>query len=353
MAQQFPIDNLLIIKFIENNPGISYESRTLLNDWYSSLLSPDDTKNRDTARLLIINLADQSFGHFLYPSGTQKQLLKIFEPLENIARIAISIDEKNKGKIRDHLNHTLRNILLSNYIFHNFFDHDELKIKLLTLSAIFHDIGYPIEKFKKLTSEIVYKTFKECLNSDGKINIEISSPEKLLMLLDVFGNLTIVHEKNGRYSIEEVLVINREIELIYKEVIARAIAGRGLFEAPHFLSSFVLFIRPYILHWKNDVTFWNENIVPIIDICFGIVFHDRKMDITLLEKHFGKIPDLALSLRLADELQEWDRDRKELQFVENVFFTPHKGKTIEFKFLMKHRYQYGKIGHIDHPSPFL
>lgn len=337
MANQYNIDSFLLLHFIDNNSGLNFNTKNSLVEWHSSLLDIDDNKNRCAARELITHLAEFGFGRFLYPSSTQKKLISVFEPLENITRLAISIDEKNKGKIRDHLNHTIRNILFSNYILHKFYKTAEYDVKILMLSAIFHDIGYPIEKFKDLTSEITYTAFKEYLNSDAKLEFEISNPEILLDILHVIGSLKLTKIEQYDYSQEELNSFNKKVDFIYKEIASRAIAGKGLFEAPHFLSSFIFFIRPYVIQWKDDPIFWNENIKPIIEICFAIAFHDRKMDLTLLDKLFNEIPEISLSLRIADELQEWDRDHVELQFVSEVDFVQYTEKKLELLFYMKDR----------------
>ena len=104
---------------------------------------------------------------------------------------------------------------------------------------------------------------------------------------------------------------SKKMEYLYSKVIARAIAGTGIFDAPHCLSSVCLFLRPLVLHMDSDL--WKTRGEEIADICLAMVNHDRSIEIP---KEF--ISKSASVLRVADEFQEWDRDTRELSYVEDV-----------------------------------
>ncbi len=303
------IDNFLLIEYLSKNPNLDKDITIPLTKWFASLKGYDSEKIRKNAKDFLENLAQKSLAELHLPELDQNKLVKIFEPLEKVFKVASSLNEKDR--IRDHLSHTVRNFLLANYILEKYEpQHRDKEFRLLSVATIFHDIAYPIQQFKKVAKKLTDSTIKEYLNSTGNLDFEIEEPENLLDILDIWGNLMKIN--NGNLD-KKILY---KVEYTYKNIINPTIAGSGIFDAPHCKSSVVLFLRPIINQWKNNETYWQSKVDEICDICINMAFHDRKMfpnfNGSFNLSKFGK------ALRIADELQEWERDEINLSFVKNA-----------------------------------
>lgn len=332
IRERCEIDNELILHFLDHNP-VNTSIRKNLLDWYALLGEKDFKKNRDKAIEFIRDFAKEVLVQIDFSDEDKDKLINVFEPLETILRTAQSLNLKSN--VRDHLSHTVRVILFANYLFYEYFkiSQDEAKVKReIFIAAIFHDMAYPIEKIKEIGNNLSEGTFKDLLNSKGKIDFNLNRPNDLLDLIDFWGSLPKRIEEEYQSMIERASAENkqklqkqkeeicRKIIHIYKEIFIPAIAGQGLFNAKHNLSSVVLFLRPILKEWKDSTAYLNKKIESICDICLAIAYHDRSMVIDNFNNELYKtpIPVIVKMLRIADELQEWDRTRKEESFTESV-----------------------------------
>jgi len=331
------IDNELVCYYIKGNND-DYTNQILL-DWYRLLGKKDFEQGREKAKKFIQETARRVLKSIDFPEHEIQNLIDVFNPLESILRSAMALHgkEENLLKVRDHLHHTVRNILLCNYLF-RYFKPDRRKENSIkdqvTVAAIFHDIAYPVQKLKQTGKNLSDATFKDMLSSTGKVDFILSKPDDLLEIMIFWGKLSVnleeyFKDKNGKKIFtsseknrqeQEQKNTRTKIEHIYKEVIAPAIAGKGLFDAKHYLSSVVLFLRPIIL---SDLTksnnYLERNFDTICDICLAIAYHDREMDFENFSKieYKTEIPLIAKILRIADELQEWDRVRKKYMYLKD------------------------------------
>lgn len=208
-------------------------------------------------------------------------------------------------------------MLLANYLIKFYHNNSlaHLKRKLNT-AIVFHDIGYPIEKLKKIGNNLKDATFSDLLNSSGKVDFILSKPDDLLDMLNHWGNLT--HETILTSNDSDNRRVQNKMKHLYNEILVPAIAGQGLFDSNHNLSSVVLFLRPIVKHWIKSQKYVQMKIENICDICFAIAYHDRKLPISNFIKYDTEVPILVKILRIADELQEWDRVKNEQSFIKDV-----------------------------------
>lgn len=319
------IDNYLVKQFLLKNPNISESIKSSLIDWHLALNRGDENDTREKALDFIKILTAKHIGLLNADPDFATEVIEIFDPLEKLLKIAISI--KKNIRIRDHLNHTLRNVLFADYLIHirNNEDIDENDIGKLALSTIFHDFAYPIQKIKDVAHNIIKGTLGTFLNSQGKISISIEDPDNLLTLLDYYGSLS---KNNDSFGLET----KKGIDKLYKLILFPAIAGKGLFEAPHCISSCVL-----LLNLVQKLTLTEHKLKNLLEICFAIAYHDRERNMNELES----ITTSIAFLRIADELQEWDRDQIEFSFIDDVKVENESGLYLSF--FMKNRFIKGTI----------
>jgi HD superfamily phosphohydrolase len=329
IRERFDIDNELILHFLNSNK-FNYSIQKSLLDWYALLEEKDFKKNRDKAIEFIKGIAEDVFGEVEFSKTDKDKLISVFEPLETILRTAQSLNTEKKVNLRDHLSHTIRVLLFANYLFTEYYKikEDENKLKReIFIAAIFHDLAYPLEKIKAIGYNLSEGTFKELLNSSGKIEFSLNKPKDLLDLLDFWGSLPnrLDKEYGDESKLKNVEIIEKnssknKIKHIYKEIIIPAIAGQGLFNTKHNLSSVVLFLRPILKDWKDSKPYLRKKIDTICDICLAIAYHDRSLSISNFDKeeYKSEIPLAVKILRIADELQEWDRTQKKESFTEDA-----------------------------------
>lgn len=319
------IDEFLVLKFLEENSKTDEDILYHLIKWKSAIEYSMHEEARLHAINFLISLGDLSLDSIGYPEPQKRKIIEIFNPLETILKTTLSL--KEKGKIRDHLNHTVRVVLFSNYIYGKLKRKNSSEIlNKLNIAAIFHDIAYPIEKIKFTAHNFTNETFSHYLNSNAKLDIEISDPTNLLKLLDFVGNLNNYGDPKTKQRIIK----------LYTKIIVPAIASQGLFEAPHCLSSVVLFLRPLIANYSEMIEqYWKGRINDICDISFAIANHDRK---DLLDNSESIDCIISKSLRIADELQEWERDAFDLSFIEKMEFVNNtQGNLLNIVFHLKDR----------------
>lgn len=327
------IDNDLIVFFLNNNK-LNEETQKCLINWYGSLGEKEYQINRKYATSFLKMIAFESLKELDYPEKDRENLVDIFEPLELLLRTAISLKDseninniKNSIKVRDHLSHTLRNLLLSNYILNLYKPHNNENLKRqINIAIIFHDIGYPFEKLKKVAKKLEKGALNDLLNSKGDIHIALSRPDDLLEMLDFFGEL----QNNSKIN----ATTKFKLEYLYREVISSTIAGKGLFDSPHNLSSVVLFLLPIFHSWKkspNDSQLKHEK---ISDICLSMALHDRKQIIS--DELKFEIPLITKIIRIADELQEWDRIQYNLSYTKDANFKDSISNILSVDFELKH-----------------
>lgn len=335
------IDTKLLNIFITDKV-FDDEVNELLIDWYSSLGDTNHQKTREKAIDFLKRAANKVLIEIDYPHKQRSEIVRIFEPLELLLRTALTLKTSNEKahNVRDHLSHTIRNILFSNYLLKKFSppNYSSLRTQLI-ISVIFHDLAYPIEKIKKVAHKIGNATFRELLNSKGNIEIELDRPDDLLTLLDFFGRLR-------KFKQKEIQILESEgktdglgfkkdliskIDHIYREVISKAIAGVGLFDSSHSISSVVLFLLPIVKNSSNPQNYQDENLNVILDISLSMTYHDRG---NIIQNISGF--DLPLNLRImriTDELQEWDREQN--SFIKDVIIENDVTTVLSMKMEMK------------------
>lgn len=298
-------DTFLINAMLLKTPVHGIENNKYLLDWFAALEMGSESERRNRARKFLELSAYKLAQDMGVSDNRRKKLVDTFEPLDRIFVSALSLGQKGEH-IREHLSHTIRNYLFSHYILDRLGNKDsDRNHKLLGLATIFHDLAYPIEKFKNAAHKLGSAFFKDFLDTKGSFEFELTETENFLTVLDFVGSSEIP-----------------QFEYLYKWVVAPAIAGVGLFDSPHNLSSSAMFIRSIFEKWGNHNTFWEGKKNDIAEICMAITFHDRKMNPLALpvEVTFSEV---AKALRIADELQEWGRDDDENSYVSGVEIDEH------------------------------
>lgn len=298
-------DTFLLNEMIGKPPLHGIDNNKYLLEWFAALETGNESLCRHRARYFLEKSAEKLASDIGVSDNRKKHLVSMFEPLDRLFVSAVSLRDKGE-QIREHLSHTIRNYMFSQYILHRLSkEHFDRNQKLLGLAAIFHDLAYPIEKFKKAARVLSDAFFKDYLDTKGKFDVELVETENFLTVLDFVGN-------------HDLPVF----EYLYIWVVAPAIAGIGLFDSNHNISSTAMFIRSiYDKYGKHD-TFWKDKEMDIAEICMAITFHDRKMNPFALPNGV-KFSCVAKALRIADELQEWGRDEVENSYVSEVTIDEH------------------------------
>lgn len=320
------IDNELIKYFLINNHSTINEIiKKDVIDWHLALHSQNEKLCRKYAINLVNNLIKENISFLgLNTNLSNEELFKIYEPLENILRITTSL--RNDERIRDHLNHIIRNIIFTSYISNYLrFENTNNNLNKLIIACAFHDIAYPIEKLKKVAKNIIDSTLGELISSQGKIDIYINNPEKLLEFLDFWAN-----ELYQKLSTEEKV----KNSILYRFTLIPAIAGQGIFESKHCYSSSYIFLRYLYDSHNQDKNIFKNHFSDIIDICLAISYHDRDRNLKELND-ISNYNEIIKILRFVDEIQEWDRDDIEYSYYEDVKIS--SGSGLCFEFYMKNR----------------
>ncbi|MBI4767032.1 MAG: hypothetical protein HY787_20995 [Deltaproteobacteria bacterium] len=140
-----------------------------------------------------------------------------------------------------------------------------------------------MEKIKEAAKQI--EVLPRFLCTEHKQEFEIVGADKLLGVLHTIGSL-----RNDQYKD------------IYQLMLCPAVAGKGLYDTRHNLASVVMFLFPIVQQKQMDSRFWESKASVLGVICEAIAYHDRQMMPPLLKMH-----DVSRCLRIADELQEWER----------------------------------------------
>lgn len=332
------IDTQLVNTFITKGHFDDRINEILL-DWLGALGDKNHQVTRDKAIIFLQELADIVLSSVDYPNKERAQLINVFEPLELLLRTALALKntEQKAHNVRDHLSHTVRNVLFTNYLLEKYrpVNNSILRTQLI-IAAIFHDIAYPIEKLKKVANKIVSSSFQELLSSKGNIEIELDKPDDLLELLD-FVRLTLLElekrtkETSDKKEIQRLEITTKKVVHIYKEIICKAIAGKGLFDASHSISSVVLFLLPIVKYWKNSKMYQEMNLDKISDICLAMTYHDRD---NLIENVTDfPVPLILRIMRISDELQEWDRESN--SYIKDVHLLANSSAILSLYMIMK------------------
>ena len=297
-------DTFLLNELSGKTPLHGTDNNMYLLEWFAALETGNEGLCRLRAKDFLEKTAKKLAGDLGVSDNRKEHLVKMFEPLDKIFVSAVSLCQK-KEHIREHLSHTIRNYLFSNFILPKLSkEHLDKNQKLLGIATVFHDIAYPIEKFKKATHGFGDAFFKDYLDSEGKVDFELAETENFLNVLDFVGSCN-----------------HPQFEYLYRWVVAPAIAGIGLFDSNHNISSTAIFIRSVFDKWGKHNTFWQDKEKDLAEICMAITFHDRKMNPFALGDI--KFSCVSKALRIADELQEWGRDEDEKSYVSEVIIDEH------------------------------
>ncbi|MES2109105.1 MAG: hypothetical protein V4577_10175 [Bacteroidota bacterium] len=334
------IDTQLVNFFISENK-FDHEINEALINWFSSLEDKNHQNSRAGAIEFLKRLSRVVLTEIDYPLNERECLIRIFDPLELLLRTALSIRQVGEDEhfVRDHLSHTVRNVLFTNYLLNKYHpdNYSSLRMKLF-ITAIFHDLAYPIEKIKKVAGKLGGATFTDLLNSKGDVEITLNNPDDLLEMLNYFNRIIKYLENKldsdiDDLSKESTSVTLLKIKHIYREIISKAIAGKGLFDASHSLSSVVLFLRPIVKFWSDSNSYQDINLENIADICLAMAYHDRSNHVQEI-KDF-EIPLILKIMRIADELQEWDREMD--SFINDAKIENDVSTVLTYKLIMRNK----------------
>lgn len=273
----------------------------------SWLCSKDDEIKRGWAREFMTLMIAESLSKIVEDQEAYTNLMQLFPDLERVFRLAISIESPGSA-MRDHLYHTIRDFLLGDFVLKklkNKIDSDLLR--RFAIATLFHDVAYPIEKVKLAADKI--QMLPKFLKTTHKQEFKISGANDLLKILHVIGNLD-----------------NEYYKTIYTQMLCPAIAGRGMYDIHHNLSSVVMFLYPIVCQRRQDNEYWKRRSADLKDICFAIAFHDRKM------WPIEPIGEIARALRISDELQEWNRSTGSIAFFDDVQIKDGEGILFEMEF---------------------
>lgn len=225
---------------------------------------------------------------------------------------------KLTGK-RDHVIHALNTFLLGIYINDKYLN-NEVNVFQWKLSALFHDIAYPIE----ISQEIMKKYCNKLPEIKIKLDIEKFSKNECCFQP--------IQRRFDEWRLD-VNVIQRYQEMIQKNKLCHGILS----------SLTVLYLIDKLYQKKNperkigsliiDGFDWNhENFENhIVPACSAIYLHNLKDDaFKNIEKNRAPLPYL---LKLCDELQDWDRPKLNMPIGDSPekydIFSP--GRELYFK----------------------
>src|SRR6266498_5100671 len=173
-------DTFLINEMSGKLPMHGIDNNKYLFEWFASLETGNESLCRHRAKDFLVNAAEKLAADLGVSDNRRQHLVKMFEPLDRLFVSAVSLGPKGEH-IREHLSHTIRNYLFSHFILSRLSKEQlEKNQKLLGLAAIFHDIAYPIEKFKKATHGFSDAFFRDYLDSEGKVDVELAETENFL-----------------------------------------------------------------------------------------------------------------------------------------------------------------------------
>lgn len=208
---------------------------------------------------------------------------------------------------RDHVIHALNTFLLGLYINNKYLD-TEVDIFQWKLTALFHDIAYPLE----ISQRIIERYFHKLSAIKNKLQIENFDPVINLVPKN-FEHLT--NNKNALKYIQrriydwelDVNVQRRYADMIYYNKICHGI-----------LSALTVFNLVDLMYQKNNPqrigqplnvegSDWNQKNFEqdIVSACSAIFVHN--LPDSAFEKIDKNKAPLPYLLKLCDELQNWDR----------------------------------------------
>ena len=314
MNQNFVSDNFLEPDLFLYSAR--FEGQKALNSQHEGALlswlyeKADEIKRREWARKFMNFMIEDALIETVEDDQAHRNLIDLFADLEKVFRLAISIESPHVA-IRDHLNHTIRDFLLGEFILRKLQPKVELHpLQRFIIATLFHDVAYPVEKVKLAAEKI--QLLPKFLKTQHRQEFEIMGSHDLLNILHVIGSLDFEPYKT-----------------IYQQMLCPAIAGKGMYEIRHNLSSVVMFLYPIVCQKQDDALYWQRQKEALGAICFAIAFHDRKMWPTV------PIGQIARALRIADELQEWDRSSGGFAYFNSIRIKDSNGILFEMDFDIK------------------
>lgn len=272
--------------------------KDVVEGWFKDQEGEDEKRQVIAKEFMEIACAQCHKGLYNSEGGkVHQRMIEVFGPLEKIIKAATSIDKP--GAIRDHYNHLFRVFLFSVYVYKKILETEPdgksvqpEDIDKLAAAAAYHDMGYPIEKFEKTLMNVDF--LRILGHTHSEISMKIVNPEIFLDILDAIGSQD-----------------DPDYKRIYRDVLCKALAGRGLYDTPHNLTSAVLFLQPLVEHADLNSDFWigEDTKDSIVSVCDAIAYHGRN-----LQPH-DSLCDIARAVRIADELQEWGRSNPEHSFI--------------------------------------
>jgi hypothetical protein len=215
-------------------------------------------------------------------TGALNNIYKNWSAFEqNIGHVKSSICNKF---YRDHIAHTIRTMLIMLYLAENYFSFDEELLDDLAITALFHDIAYPIQEKQELENAIGKAFSQTYLSISAKESNNLSiDPKSMSEFISILYDLL-------RRNLFDSNVESNVIKAIVYGVMINNHAMISAFEL-------WLLLMPDV---KND-----KRMQKII---LAIALHEcdlfSEMNIAFVE--INKLPCLYF-LILADELQEWNR----------------------------------------------
>lgn len=208
---------------------------------------------------------------------------------------------------RDHAIHALNTFLLGVFINNKYLD-NKVNMFQWKMTALFHDIAYPLE----ISQEIIERYFKELRKIKDNLHIENFNPT-LKLIPKNFEKLT--NNKNSFDYIQKRIYewgLDVNIQKRYTGMISSNRVCHGM------ISALTVLYLVDLMYQKNNPERddkshegWEQRNFEkdIVSSCSAIYLHNlRPTDFFKGCKNKSK---LAYLLKLSDELQEWDRPNNE------------------------------------------
>jgi hypothetical protein len=284
------INETLSVYFKDNNPI----KDATINDRILEFLKAEIPKKYELAQLLIKDLVKPH---------SKDQLVSHITELYIVEEATMSLTEK-----RDHVIHALNTFLLGCYINNNYLI-NKVDVFQWKLTALFHDIAYPLEISQKIIERYIDKLHK----IKHELNIENFNPAINLAPKN-FEKLT--NNKNALEYIQKRVYewgLDVNVQKRYDDKISSNEICHGM------LSALTVLYLIDLMYQKNnpqrkrqtvydaDYSDWNQQNFEnhIVSACSAIFLHNLSDDaFEKIDKNKAPLPYL---LKLCDELQTWDR----------------------------------------------
>jgi hypothetical protein len=301
----------------------------------------DDKANKEIKRKIIAFLDESKIKSKYQPAmELTKQLIKCHGKKQLYQHIVelYEVEEATMGLTgkRDHVIHALNTFLLGVYINNLYLPPNSVDIFQWKLTALFHDIAYPLE----IAQKIIERYFEKISEIKEELHVETYNatlniiPQNLDKLTHNKSAFDLIQQRVYEWGLD-VNVKKRYDDMINDNKLCHGI-----------LSSLTVLYLIDLMYQKNNPlrdnrshNGWKQKNFEkdIVSACSAIFLHN------LGDDAFGNIDktkaQLAYLLKLSDELQNWDRPTEKMpggDSPKNYDIQVQKNKLI-FKVSNQHR----------------